>query len=83
MWKDAANAPKAAEAMGVTASQILKQGLIDEVLTEPVGGAHTAPIEAIAAVKTFIATQLSLLAQLPLQTLLDQRYERLMTMGLN
>lgn len=83
LWKDAANAPKAAEAMGVTANQIIKLGLIDEVLTEPLGGAHTAPIEAIAAVKTFITTQLALLTQLPVQTLLDQRYERLMKMGLH
>jgi len=82
LWKDASHASKAAEAMGVTAPQIIKLGLIDEVLAEPIGGAHAAPMEASEVVKTFITKQLTALSQLPLQTLLDQRYERLMKMGL-
>lgn len=82
LWKDASHAAKAAEAMGVTAPQIMKLGLIDEVLVEPIGGAHTAPLEAAEAIKAFISTQLTALSQLSLPTLLDQRYERLMKMGL-
>ena len=82
LWKDASHASKAAEAMGVTAPQIIKLGLIDEVLTEPLGGAHAAPMQASEVVKAFIAKQLTALSQFPLQTLLDQRYERLMKMGL-
>ena len=83
LWKDASHAPKAAEAMGVTAAQIIKLGLIDEVLPEPIGGAHAAPIQATEVVKDFISQQLTILAKLPVSTLLEQRYERLMKMGLN
>lgn len=81
LWKDASHAAKAAEAMGVTAPQIVKLGLADEVLAEPVGGAHTSPIETAQVIKQFIAKQLMLLDKLPIQTLLDQRYERWLKMG--
>ncbi len=83
LWKDAANAPKAAEAMGVTAPQIAKLGLIDEVLPEPLGGAHAAPIAATGVVKDYLAQQLALLTKIPLKTLLTQRYQRLMQFGLS
>ncbi len=83
LWKDAANAPKAAEAMGITAPQIAKLGLIDEVLPEPLGGAHAAPIEATLVVKDYLAQQLAVLTKISLKTLLAQRYERLMQFGLS
>lgn len=82
LWKDASHAAKAAEAMGVTALQIEKLGLIDEVLTEPLGGAHASPLEAAAVIKTFIATQLRVLSKLSTQTLLDQRTQRWLQMGI-
>lgn len=83
LWKDASHAAKAAEAMGVTAPQIVKLGLADEVLAEPVGGAHTSPIETAHVIKQFIAKQLLLLDKLPIQTLLEQRLERWLQMGVS
>lgn len=83
LWKDASHAAKAAEAMGVTAPQIAKLGLADEVLAEPIGGAHTSPIETAQVIKQFIAKQLMLLDKLPIKTLLEQRYERWLQMGVS
>lgn len=82
LWKDASHAAKAAEAMGVTAPQIAKLGLADEVLPEPLGGAHASPVETAHTIKNFINQQLTALTKLPIKTLLDQRYQRLMAMGL-
>lgn len=83
LWKEASHAAKAAEAMGVTAPQIAKLGLADEVLAEPIGGAHTSPIETAQVIKQFIAKQLMLLDKLPIKTLLEQRYERWLQMGVS
>ena len=82
LWKSADKAAMAAEAMGVTAEQIYKLGLVDQVLPEPLGGAHRN-VEAMAAtLKKALAQQLTALKRLSIPQLLEQRHQRLMAYGL-
>jgi len=82
LWKSADKASLAAEAMGVTASQIHKLGLVDQILLEPLGGAHRNYDEMAATLKKALSEQLNTLQSIPLPQLLDQRYKRLMAYGL-
>lgn len=83
LWKSAEKAPEAAEAMNLTADKIIKLGLVDNVIPEPLGGAHR-DYDAIAqAIKKEIIQQLSVLQSLSLPTLLEQRYRRIMSYGLS
>ncbi len=81
LWKSAEKAPLAAEALGLTADKIFKLGLIDEVITEPLGGAHRNYEQILASVKQALTKHLTTLKALPLNTLLDERYKRLMSYG--
>ncbi|TKB50813.1 acetyl-CoA carboxylase carboxyl transferase subunit alpha [Ferrimonas aestuarii] len=81
LWKDAAEAPKAAEAMGITASRLHELGLVDTVVAEPKGGAHR-DIELMARqLKEQILNDLALLKNLDVDTMMEQRFERLMGYG--
>jgi len=81
LWKSADMAPTAAEAMGITAERLLKLGLIDGVIPEPMGGAHR-DIGAMAAVlKASLLTNLATLNSLSIDQLLAARYARLMHYG--
>ncbi len=82
LWKSADKAPIAAEAMGVTAVQIYKLGLVDQVLLEPLGGAHRNYDEMAATLKKSLAEQLATLQNFTIPELLDARYQRLMAYGL-
>lgn len=81
LWKTAERASDAAEAMGITAQRLKQLGLVDEILAEPLGGAHRDPSAMFASVKTAIQGQLARLGQLNADELLDQRYHRLMSYG--
>ncbi|USD36759.1 MULTISPECIES: acetyl-CoA carboxylase carboxyl transferase subunit alpha [Ferrimonas] len=81
LWKDAAEAPKAAEAMGITAERLHELELVDKVVPEPKGGAHR-DIDGMARnLKDQILADLNLLNTLDVDTLLEQRYDRLMEYG--
>lgn len=81
LWKDPAKASDAAKAMGITADKILEHGLVDEVIKEPLGGAHRN-VEAMAArLKSVLIEELHEIKHLPIDQLLDQRYEKFMAMG--
>jgi acetyl-CoA carboxylase carboxyl transferase subunit alpha len=82
LWKSADKAPIAAEAMGVTAMQIYKLGLVDQVLLEPLGGAHRNFDEMAATLKKSLSEQLASLQNFTILELLDARYQRLMAYGL-
>jgi len=58
LWRDAGRAAEAAEAMRMTAADLLRLGVIDRVVPEPLGGAHRAPAEAVAALASAIAEAL-------------------------
>ncbi|TKB49758.1 acetyl-CoA carboxylase carboxyl transferase subunit alpha [Ferrimonas sediminicola] len=81
LWKDAAEAPKAAEAMGITAERLHELKLVDAVVAEPRGGAHRDMEAMSATLKDQILSDLTLLKKLDLDTLLEQRYDRLMEYG--
>ena len=81
LWKSASKASEAAEAMGLTADRIKQLGLIDEIIPEPLGGAHRDPQEMAKRIKQALIHQLSLLQALPEETLLAERYKRLMAYG--
>ena len=81
IWKTVEKAPLAAEAMGVTSENLENLGIIDTTIPEPLGGAHR-DIDAMAAsLKTHLVEQVNNLAQVPLDELLEKRYERLMSFG--
>ncbi len=81
LWKDASRASEAAEAMGVTAKQILEHHLVDEVLEEPLGGAHRDLEEISAAITELLQRELSRLQSFSQQELVNKRYEKWMAMG--
>jgi acetyl-CoA carboxylase carboxyl transferase subunit alpha len=81
LWKTADKAPDAAEAMGITAERLQGLGIVDKVIDEPLGGAHRTPAEAARAVRETLLEQLAELNGLDSSSLLDRRYERLMSYG--
>ena len=81
LWKSAEKAEAAAEALGITAERLQKLGLIDEVIAEPLGGAHRDPQAMAEAVKNALLQALNELQSLPTDTLLEQRRRRLADYG--
>jgi acetyl-CoA carboxylase carboxyl transferase subunit alpha len=82
LWKSAEKASEAAEAMNLTADKILKLGLVDGILPEPLGGAHR-DYDAIAqTIKKQLVQEVRHLQSAPMTALLDDRYKRLMSYGL-
>ena len=81
LWKSADKAPLAAEAMGVGAEQIKALDLINDIIEEPLGGAHRNHKQMAANFKATIKQQLTHLQTLSLDELKEQRYERLMSFG--
>jgi len=81
LWKDAALAEDAASALGLTSDRLLQLGLVDEVIPEPLGGAHKDPETVAAQVGDCIATQLEELDKLTTDSLLEERYQRLLSYG--
>ncbi len=81
IWKTTEKAPDAAEAMGVTSSVLQDLGIIDETIPEPLGGAHR-DIESMAdTLRERLSVQLDQLQAIPLDELLEKRYQRLMNYG--
>ena len=81
LWKDGAAAPRAAEALKVSADHLEKLGVVDEVIPEPLGGAHNDPDQAASALKYVLQKHLNDLRALDLPKLLDTRYERFRHLG--
>jgi len=81
LWKDAAKAPEAAEALGITAPRLKELGLIDEIIEEPAGGAHRDVPLHMANVKQALLRALDQVSAMPLNQLLERRYQRLMSHG--
>lgn len=81
LWRDAAQAPAAAEAMRLTAEDLRKLRLVDAVVPEPLGGAQRDPAAAIAAVDTVIADALRSLSGLDASALRTRRREKFLEMG--
>ncbi len=81
LWKSAERASDAATALKLDADSLLKQHLIDKVLPEPLGGAHRQIDEMAQHLKTELILQLNKIQEKPIETLLAERYDRLMSYG--
>src|SRR5664279_4607135 len=81
LWKSAERAGDAAETMGITAHRLKSLGLIDRIVTEPVGGAHRDHRSAAQNVKKSLQEALKQLAGLSTSELIERRFERLMSYG--
>ena len=81
LWKSAEKASEAAGALKLNAESLLKQHLIDKVLPEPLGGAHRQLDEMAQHLKTELILQLDRISKKPIDQLLSERYERLMSYG--
>lgn len=81
LWKDAKNAEVAAEAMGMTAGKLKELGLIDEIIQEPLGGAHRDVPAMAAALGSSLEKTIQRLSKQPLSDLVDNRHRRFASMG--
>ncbi|OHE77490.1 MAG: acetyl-CoA carboxylase carboxyltransferase subunit alpha [Verrucomicrobia bacterium GWF2_62_7] len=81
LWKDRAATPKAAEALKLTAKDLLGLKLVEEIIPEPLGGAHRDPAKAAAALKAALLTNLRELIAMTPEALLEQRYAKFRAMG--
>ena len=81
LWKDAANAEEAATALGITSDRLKSLGLVDEVIAEPLGGAHKEPDEVAKRIADCLDKQLRELEKKTTGQLLDERYQRLLSFG--
>jgi acetyl-CoA carboxylase carboxyl transferase subunit alpha len=81
LWKDSDKKADAAQALKLNAEDLLKLGIIDASINEPLGGAHHNPVQAIENVKKFILEQINILSMIPQELLLEQRYLKFRKMG--
>ncbi len=81
LWKSADKARDAAEALGLTAKRLLEHGLIDQIVPEPLGGAHRDPTTMAATLKQVLLRELAALDRMDSADLLEQRYRRLRSYG--
>lgn len=81
LWKDRANAPQAAEALKLNAGNLLELDVVDEVIIEPLGGAHNDVAKATESLRKALVKHLGAICKLPVKKLLNQRYERYRALG--
>lgn len=81
LWKDGSRAPDAAEVLKLTAADLLKMGIIDEIVPEPLGGAHRDPKVAADNIAKVILNDLEELESQNRDTLLKNRYEKFRKLG--
>ncbi len=81
LWKSADHAEEAAEILGITAPRLKQLGLIDKVINEPVGGAHRDHGAMMVTLKKALTEALRQLQELPLDTLLEQREDKILAYG--
>ena len=81
LWKGAEHAEKAATALKFTSKNLLEMGIVDDVIQEPLGGAHRDHHRTAAKMKTYLKKNLKELVGKPVETLLDERYQRFRKIG--
>lgn len=81
LWKNAAKAPEAAEALKITAQHLFQLGVIDEIIPEPLGGAHRDLISTTLSLKQIFSKHLNQLNLIPKATLLKNRYDKYRKLG--
>lgn len=81
LWRDSSKAPQAAEALKLTAQDLAEHGVIDEIIPEPIGGAHRDPEQASRYVKDALLRHLAEVERVPSEKLIEQRIEKYARMG--
>jgi acetyl-CoA carboxylase carboxyl transferase subunit alpha len=81
LWRDASQAEKAAEALKLTAQDLLKLEVVDNIISEPLGGAHRNPEKMIRCLGEALRKELRGLMQLSQEELIEQRYQRFRKLG--
>jgi acetyl-CoA carboxylase carboxyl transferase subunit alpha len=81
LWRSAEHAARAAEALKITAQDLLQFGMIEGIIPEPLGGAHYDPEAAIKSMRTTLTASLTTLMQLSPQELVEQRYQKFRKIG--
>ncbi len=81
LWKSASKAAEAAETLGITATRLKALGLVDQIIPEPIGGAHRDQEAMMVTLKKAIKSNLAALQKMPTEKLLETRYARLMSYG--
>ncbi|MEB3829219.1 acetyl-CoA carboxylase carboxyl transferase subunit alpha [Phormidium sp. CCY1219] len=82
LWKDAAKAPQAAEALKITSGDLKNLGILDQILPEPIGGAHSNPLKAAEILKEALLQNLEELSALTSQQRRDLRYQKFRRIGM-
>jgi acetyl-CoA carboxylase carboxyl transferase subunit alpha len=81
LWRDGEKEKSAAESLRLTARDLHRLGVIDEVVKEPLGGAHRDPREMVRSLKEAVTRHLREIETLPIEELLDRRYRKFRKMG--
>lgn len=81
LWKSAEKASQAAEALGITAERLLSFNLVDQIIPEPLGGAHRDHDQIAATLKQILIEGIEVLESISIDKLLEQRYQKLMAFG--
>jgi acetyl-CoA carboxylase carboxyl transferase subunit alpha len=81
LWRDGTKAPEAAEALKITASDLLEKGVVDEIIKEPKQGAHKNKKAACASIKKAIVSNLKELAKIDIDELIECRYNKFCAFG--
>ncbi|HVU39047.1 MAG TPA: acetyl-CoA carboxylase carboxyltransferase subunit alpha [Opitutales bacterium] len=81
LWKDRAHAPRAAEALQLTADKLYEAGIVDAVVPEPLGGAHLDPATAASNLKLVFMDQLARLGAMTPKALIEERYQKFRKLG--
>jgi acetyl-CoA carboxylase carboxyl transferase subunit alpha len=82
LWRDPARKVEASAALKITAPDLLGLGIIDEIINEPVGGAHTDPAQATTLVDLALSRALAEVSAMDVETRLNARYDKFRKMGL-
>jgi acetyl-CoA carboxylase carboxyl transferase subunit alpha len=81
LWKDSSRAKEAAEIMKITAQDLKSYTIIDEIIPEPLGGAHIDKEQCIENIKQYLLEELPILQQEPVKDLLEKRYHKYRMIG--
>ncbi len=81
LWKSADKAQLAAEAMAITSEKLMEQGLVDQIIKEPLGGAHRDPDAVARSLKAVLIERLDAFSGMTPEALIETRYKRLMAYG--
>jgi acetyl-CoA carboxylase carboxyl transferase subunit alpha len=81
LWKDRSAAAKAAEALKITAKHLMELGIVDEIISEPLGGAHSDPEKTAENLQGQLIRHLDELSALPCDRLLQLRYDKFRAFG--